>query len=111
MGSVEKSIHHSIGDGGLSDVFVPIPERELACDDNRTCSVAVLDDLEQVLTLVIIQRLDSKVIEDERFYSGESSEMFEVSARASRSIKILQKPRSPLIKRGIILAASPLPER
>lgn len=52
----------AIGDGGISNNFVPAIDGQLAGDDDRTSFISVLDDLEQIAALIGIERLRSPVI-------------------------------------------------
>jgi hypothetical protein len=48
-----QAIQHGIGKGGLTDHFVPGVNGELAGDDGGAESVAIFEDLQEVMTLLV----------------------------------------------------------
>ncbi|MEY9345780.1 hypothetical protein ABIF99_000264 [Bradyrhizobium japonicum] len=63
VGIVDEAIEDRVGDGGVSDDFVPAIDGQLAGDDNRTGFVSILDDFEQITALVGVERFWSPVVE------------------------------------------------
>src|SRR6266436_9990015 len=66
---VDEAIEDRVGDGGVSDDFVPAIDGQLAGDDNRTGFVSILDDFEQITALVGVERLWSPVVQDQQIKS------------------------------------------
>jgi hypothetical protein len=56
VGVVDEAIEDCVGDGGISDNFVPVINGQLAGDDDRTSFISVLDDLEQIAALIGVVR-------------------------------------------------------
>ena len=56
VGVVDDAIEDCVGDGGISDNFIPAVDGQLAGDDDRTSFISVLDDLEQVAALIGVER-------------------------------------------------------
>lgn len=54
MGVVEDAVADGVGYGGVADVVVPLGSRDLAGEDGGAGAVAVLDDLEEVATLLVL---------------------------------------------------------
>jgi hypothetical protein len=55
IGIVYEAIEDGVGDGRISDDLVPSVDRNLAGDDGRAPLVAILDDLEEVTTLIVVE--------------------------------------------------------
>jgi len=51
MGVVDEAIHNRIGNGWISDIFVPVFNRQLAGNEGGGMSVSVLNDLQQIPSL------------------------------------------------------------
>jgi hypothetical protein len=49
---VDEPIEDGIGDGRVGDDLVPIFDRDLAGDDGRSALVSIIDDFEEIATLV-----------------------------------------------------------
>src|SRR5258708_16780723 len=73
-GVVDEAIEDWVGDGGMSDNFVPAIDGQLAGDDDRTSFISVLDDLEQIAALIGVERLRSPVIKNEQIETGDSAQ-------------------------------------
>src|SRR3984893_9128307 len=48
MRVVPQPVEDSVGQGGISDLFVPAGHRQLRSQDYRACPVAILGDLPEV---------------------------------------------------------------
>ena len=62
---VDETVENGVGDGGIGDDLMPVIDRDLAGDDGRSALMPVVDDLEQIATLVGGERSQSPVVEDE----------------------------------------------
>jgi hypothetical protein len=80
VGVVDKAIEDCVGDGGISDNFVPAVDGQLAGDDDRTSLISVLDDLEQIAALIGVERLRSPVIKNEQIETGDSAQHLGIAA-------------------------------
>lgn len=49
---MDKAVQDGIGEGRITDGFVPMLDRELAGDDRGAATVAVFEDLQQVTPLM-----------------------------------------------------------
>ena len=65
MGVVDEAIEDGVGIGRIADDLVPPLDRDLAGDDGRFGSVAVFEDLQQIMAPGIVERLETPVIEDQ----------------------------------------------
>lgn len=62
VGVVDEAIEDCVGNGRISDNFVPAIDGQLASDDDRASFISVLDDLEQIAALIGVERLRSPII-------------------------------------------------
>ena len=49
MRAMDDAVENGIGKRGITQVFVPAIDRQLAGDDGRAVAVSVIQDLEQIL--------------------------------------------------------------
>ena len=63
MRVVQEAIADRVGQGRIGEVVVPLSRRELARHDGRAGAVAILQDLQQVATLLILDRREAPVVD------------------------------------------------
>ena len=63
MGVVDEPIEDGVGDGRVGDRLVPVIDRQLAGHDGRAAIVPVIDDLQQIATLILRQGREPPVVE------------------------------------------------
>ena len=66
MGVVEQPIADRIGDGSLSEMVMPVLNRQLAGEERGAEVVAVLEDLEQIAAIRVPQGCQPPVIQSAR---------------------------------------------
>ena len=64
MGIVHEAVEDRIGEGWVSDPGMPLRDRELARDQGRGVMVAVVEQLQKVVTLGLGELADAEVVED-----------------------------------------------
>ncbi len=69
MGVVDEAIEDGVGDGGIGDDLVPVLDWHLAGDDGRSALVGIVDDFEEIATLLAGERGEAPVVEDEEIDS------------------------------------------
>ena len=52
MSVVDDAIEDSVGDGGIADDVMPVFQRQLAGDQDGSDVVAILDDFEEIASLI-----------------------------------------------------------
>lgn len=62
---MQEPVTDGIGEGGLADVLVPLGGRQLARDDRRPHAVAILEDLQDVAPLLILERGERPIIDEQ----------------------------------------------
>ena len=56
MGVVDEPVEDGVGDGGVGDRLVPVIDWQLAGHDGRAAIVPIVDDLQEIATLLLRQR-------------------------------------------------------
>jgi hypothetical protein len=59
MSVMDDAVEDGVGEGWFADQIVPAVDRGLAGDQRGAATVAVLDDLQQVVTLLGAERLET----------------------------------------------------
>src|ERR1700693_4648072 len=98
MSVVDDAVEDGIGDGGIGDDFMPVLDRHLAGDDGRAALIAVVDDLEQVATLLAGKRCESPVVEDEELDPRQALEQPLIAAVAAGKRERLEQSWQPMVK-------------
>jgi hypothetical protein len=62
MGIVNDAVQDGVAERGIADHVMPAVDGKLAGDEQRSLVVAVVDDLEQIATLLGGERLRSPVV-------------------------------------------------
>jgi hypothetical protein len=66
VGVVDEAIEDGVGDGWIADYLVPVVDRQLTCHDGRAAAVAVVDDLQQIASLLGCERDKPPIVEDQQ---------------------------------------------
>jgi len=69
MGVVDDAIEDRVGQSWIADQVMPAVHWDLAGDQRGATSVAVLDDLQQVVALLGGERFEPPVVKDEQLYA------------------------------------------
>ena len=62
---MDDAVADGVREGGIREVVMPVVRRELARDDRRACSVAVLEKLQEMATFLVADGGDREVVDDE----------------------------------------------
>ena len=63
---VDEPVEDGVSDGRIGDDIVPIFDRHLAGDDGRSALVAIVDDFEEIATLLAGERREAPIVKDEQ---------------------------------------------
>src|SRR6516164_7583095 len=102
MRVVDDAVEDRVGEGRFADQIVPAVDRDLAGDQRGATAVAVLDDLQQVVTLLGAERLKTPVVEDQELDAAEGTHQARVTAVAARQCEIAEQARNALVKHRTI---------
>jgi hypothetical protein len=111
VGVVDEAVEDGVGDGGVGDDLVPMLDRHLTGDDGRSALVAIIDDFEEITTLVAGERGEAPIIEDEQVDPREHLEEPRIASVAAGERQSLEQPWQPMVEDGTIVAACLVAER
>src|ERR1700733_15276461 len=110
MGAVDQAVEHRVGDSGITNVSMPVLDRQLAGDDGGSAAMTVVDDFQQVTPLLRGERGQTPIIEDENLDPGKALEHAGVAPIATRQTETFQHARHTLIEHRAVVALGYLPE-
>src|ERR1700747_1580942 len=105
MSVMDDAVEDGVGEGRFADQIVPAVDRDLAGDQRGAAAVAVLDDLQQVVTLLGTKWLKTPVVEDQELDAAEGTHQARVTAVAARQCEIAEQARNALVKHRAIITA------
>src|SRR6516162_479440 len=106
MSVMDDAVEDGVGEGRFADQIVPAVDRDLAGDQRGATAVAVLDDLQQVVTLLGAEWLETPVVEDQELDAAEGPHQAGVAAVAAGQCEIVEQARDALIEYRAVVAAS-----
>ena len=87
---VNEAVQDRVAEGGIADDLVPVFHGDLACDDNRCTTMAIIEDLEEVAPFGRIENRQAPVIEDKKLNVPERFEQTAITAVATRESERLE---------------------
>src|SRR5258708_6493462 len=79
---VNKAIQDGVAEGGVADNFVPMLDGDLAGDDGRGATVAIIKDLQKVAPFGRIENRKAPVVEDQELNAAEGFEQAAIATLA-----------------------------
>jgi hypothetical protein len=111
VGVVDEAVEDGVGVGWVADHGVPILDGELTGDDGRAATVAFLEDFEEVVAGLGIERLEPPIIEDEELDAAQRAADASVAPVAAGERQVAEELWHALIEDGAMVAASLVTER
>jgi len=111
MGVVNDAVQDRITEGGIGNDVVPLRYGDLACDQERSFVVAVIDDLEEIAPLLGGERLWSPIVDDEEIGTLQRGHETHQAAFAAGLGEIGEQARRALVEDGEAVAAGLVAER
>ena len=71
MGVVDEPVEDGVGIGWTADHLVPRRNRQLAGDDRRSAAIALLEDFEEVVAGMGVERFKPPVVKDQELDTAE----------------------------------------
>ena len=105
MGVVDNAVEDGVGERRVADHGMPTVDRKLTGDQGGAAPVAVLDDLEQVVSLLGTERLETPVVEDKELDAAEGAHEAGITAIAFAEGQIAEQPWDALVEHGAVVAA------
>ena len=76
MSAVQDAIGDCVCDGGIAEVIVPLGDGNLAGDHRGTGAIAILDDLEEITSVLVPKGSHAPVVQDQQVDSSEPRQQF-----------------------------------
>src|SRR6202140_1111245 len=103
---VNEAVQDGVAEGGVSDNFVPMFDGDLAGNDGRGATVAIIKDLQKVAPFGRIENRKAPVIEDQELNAADGLEQATIAAVAASKGKGLEQARDAVILDRTIVATS-----
>ena len=104
VGVVDDAIEDGIGDGGIADDVMPFVDRQLAGDQDRADVVAILDDFEEIASLIGIEGFRSPIVDNEELDLGDRFQHAGITTVAARKGECREQAVCSMIDCGEIVA-------
>ena len=108
---MDEPVEDCVGDGRVGDRLVPVNDRQLAGHDGGAAIVPIVDDLQQIATLILRQRSEPPDVEDQKFDACQGFEQSAMAPVAACQRQGIEQPGHALIEDGAIVAACLVTER
>ena len=77
---MNEAVQDGVAEGGISDNFVPMFDGDLAGNDGRGATVAIIEDLQKVAPFGRIKNRKAPVIEDQELNAADGLEQATIAA-------------------------------
>ena len=102
---MNEAIQDGVAEGGVADNVVPMFDGDLAGDDGRGATVAIIKDLQQVAPFGRIENRKAPVVEDQELNAADGFEQAAIATVAASQGKRLEQARDAVILDRTIVAA------
>jgi hypothetical protein len=102
---VNDAVEDCVGIGWIADHRVPALDGELAGDDGGAPPVAFFENLQEVMTGLCVERLESPIVEDEELDAAERADDPRVATVASGERQLAEQLGDALIENRSIIPA------
>src|ERR1700687_5875430 len=103
---VNEAVQDRVAEGGVADDVVPMFDGDLAGNDGRGATVAIIKDLQKVAPFGRIENRKAPVIEDQELNAADGLEQATIAAVAASKGKGLEQARDAVILDRTIVATS-----
>ena len=111
VGRMHETVKDGVRNGRIGDHLVPVIDGELTGHDRRGAAVAIVDDFEQVATLLRGQRRQPPIVEDQKLNTGEALEQAYIASIAARQRQGIEQAWYAMIEHRSIVTACLVAER
>lgn len=94
MGVVDEAIEHGISVSRISNQYVPCIHGELAGDEGGTATVAILQDLQEIVAGAGIERSEAPVIKDQQIDAAEGAQQTRMASVAACERQVVEQART-----------------
>ncbi len=103
---MNEAIQDGVAEGGVADNVVPMFDGDLAGDDGRGATVAIIKDLQKVAPFGRIENRKAPVVEYQELNPADGFEQATIAAVAASKGQRLKQARDAVILDRTIVAAS-----
>jgi hypothetical protein len=97
MGVVEEAIEDRVPEGGISDDVMPVLSGDLASEKGPTATVAVIEDLQEIVAGQIVEGSEPPVVEDEEVSPCEALQQPGSGPIAAGELELIEEPRQAVV--------------
>ncbi len=105
MSVVNEAVQDGVAQGGVADDVVPMFDGDLAGDDGRGATVAIIEDLQKVAPFGRTENRKTPVVEDQELNPADGFEQAAIAAVAASQGERLEQARNAVILDRTIVAA------
>ena len=102
---MNEAIQDGVAEGGVADNVVPMFDWDLAGDNGRGATVAIIKDLQQVAPFGRIENRKAPIVEYQELNAAEGFEQATIAAVAASEGERLEQARDAVILDRTIVAA------
>jgi hypothetical protein len=108
---MHEAVEDGIGVGGIADQVMPTLDGRLAGDDGQAAAVSLLDDFEQILARLGVERLQPPIVEDKQFDARQCFHQPGMAAVATGERQFVEQLGDPGVEYGTVIPACLVAER
>ncbi len=98
MSIVNEAVQNRVTEGGIADDVVPGFHGNLARDDGRCATMAIVEDLQEVAAFGGAENRQAPVVEDEELNAPACLEQAAIASVATRQRERLEEARNAMIE-------------
>ena len=102
---MNEAVQDGVAQSGVADDIVPMFDWDLAGDDGRGATVAIIEDLKKVTPFGRTENRKAPVVEDQELNAADGFKQSAIAAVAARKGKCLEQARDAMILDRTIVAA------
>jgi len=105
MGVVDQAVEDGVGDGGISDLFVPVIHRKLTGDDGGDMTVSLLDDLQEVSSFGIGHGSEPEIVNHQDVDPGDFVDDLSIASIAFGHSHLVEELGGPDVESAVSFPA------
>ena len=111
MRAMHDAIENRVGEGGITEVFVPAVGGQLTRDDGGPVAVAIVEDFQEILALRVFEPDEAPIIQDEEVGARETRQHRRIGAVAMREGELGKEARDTAVDHAMPVPARLLAQR
>lgn len=107
---MQEAIEQSVGHSWFAEIFMPMSDGRLTGNERSAKGVTVFDDFEQIMTFVLVDGFETKVVEDQEIRFGQLGQALGEGAISAGNAQAVEQARDTFIAHGKTLTAGLMTE-